>query len=113
MAVFTPSGSGGLPSSPVTTVKPGTPTIDNVSLPLAGTEYSYVLPAGTQRFVLKLRSYSASLQLSYTLGQSGLVYLTLPPGTNYSEADILETVTITLYMQATANSQIVEIVSWA
>lgn len=114
MSAFTPAGSGGAPSTPVTI--PGltvlTPTIANVSIPLAGTEVSYILPAGTKRFLILLRTPSmAKLKLAYVSGDSGLLYVTVNPGCHYGEGEIL-TPSLTLYFQATLPGQVAEVVSW-
>lgn len=114
MSAFTPAGSGGAPSTPVTI--PGltvlTPTIANVSIPLAGTEVPYALPANTKRFLVLLRTPSVSkLQLAYAPGDSSTLYITVNPGCHYGEGEIL-TPTLTLYLQTTLPGQVAEVVSW-
>lgn len=111
MSAFTPAGSGGIPLS--TRVSGVTsPTIVNVLLLLASTEYSYILPAGTRRCLLKLRSRGVGLQLAYTLGDSALIYITIPPGCSWSEDDLDLDAMVTLYFQTPSASQTLEIVSW-
>jgi hypothetical protein len=89
-----------------------TPTIDNVSAPVAGTEYSYALPASTKRFMLQNRGIG-KIQLSYNAGDTGTNYLTVTPGNSLSEENIDPTASITLYFQTDKASQIIEVVSWA
>lgn len=87
-----------------------TPTILNVSVPNADTEVSQALASGTKRFTIKVRG-SAQMKLAYSSGQSGLVYLTLPPGTSYEESELSLT-GVTLYFQTNKTNQTVEIVQW-
>lgn len=115
MSSFTPAGSGGQPSTPV--VVDGltviTPTIANVPMALASTEYSYVLPANTRRFLILLRTPStAKMKLAYASGDSGTLYVTVNPGCHYGEGEILSPA-LTLYFQATLSGQVAEIVSWS
>lgn len=113
MSAFTPAGSGGLPPSPVTVdgLTVATPTIANISIPLAGTEVSYSLPAGSRRFLVLLRTPSVSkLQLAYVSGDSGILYVTVNPGCHYGEGEI--TSPVTLYLQTTLPGQVAEVVSW-
>jgi hypothetical protein len=88
-----------------------TPTITNFSMPLANTEYSHTLPAGTRRFTLKNRT-SGLIKLSYSMGQSGVEWYSIEPGTTYGEED-LRLGTLSFYFQSPTASQIVEILSWA
>lgn len=113
MSAFTPAGSGGLPPSTVTLIVPTTATVANVPVPLATTEVSYALPAGTSRFMVKAREYLADIKLSYSSGTSGTVYITIPRGCNYSEAEVNTGTAHTLYFQTNVASQVVEIISWA
>lgn len=111
MAYFSPSGSGGAPSS-VTITGVTTPTIANVGIPLANTEVSYLLPAGTRSFYISLRDSSANLKLAYILGDSGITYITIHRGNWYSEEDLSLVAPTTLYFQADTAAQTAEIVHW-
>lgn len=110
--VFTPSG-GAPPGVSTDTNTVTVPTIVSVSLPTAATEVSYVLPAGTKTFLLKTETLNARLQLSYTSGQSGTLYLTIPYSANYTVSGLDAGASITLYVQSNKASTAVEIVSWA
>lgn len=88
-----------------------TPTIANLSIPLANTEVSYALPAGTKRFALQNR-FDGIIKLAYTSSTSGSVFYTVWPGDEFVENDIHYAATITLYMQSPKPSQTVEIRSW-
>ncbi len=89
-----------------------TPDIINFSLTLANTEYTINLPAGTQRFQIKSRG-THILKLSYTLNQSGTVYLSIYPGDCYQEFGIDASSSLTVYMQSTGAGEVVEIISWS
>lgn len=86
-----------------------TPTIYNVSVPLANTEVSQALSASVKRFTIRVRGESR-LKLAFVSGQSGTNYITIPPGCTYTEDEI--NFTGTLYFQTVKASQIVEILEW-
>lgn len=110
MSAFTPAGSGGVP---ITADIPGiiSPTVANVSIPLAGTEQSYTFPLDTKQFLLQLRGVGSRLQFSYVAGTSGTTYVTLYSGAFYAEKDI-DNASLTIYFQASQASQTLEILSW-
>lgn len=89
----------------------GRPTIANVTMTSAATEYSYAIPAGTKRFEIKLRSGSALLQLAFTSGASGSTYITIPYGASYAEVDA-KAGGLTLYFQSPDAAQVAEIKTW-
>lgn len=89
-----------------------TPSIINFPLTLSNTEYTIVLPVGTQRFQIKSRGKHI-LKLSYTLNQSNSVYLSIWPGDAYHEFGIDSSSSLTVYVQSTGTGEIVEIVSWS
>lgn len=90
--------------------KPGRkPTIFNKTMTLADTEYSYQLPEDTVKFELKCRT-DFDVKLSFTSGESGTNYFTIPSGQSYWE-DEVET-TKTLYFQCADAGKILEIKSW-
>lgn len=113
MAVFTPAGSGGLPPSSVTVIGATTPTIANVSVLLASTEYSYALPTSSQQFTIKLRAGGSPLQLAYTSGNSGTTYFTIPSGCSYTVGGLDINNLVTLYFQCPVAGQVAEIETWA
>ena len=88
-----------------------TPQITIVSMPVAATEYSIALPAGCRQFQIKLRS-SASLQVAYVSGQSGISYITVPRHCFYAESDIKLDGTVTLYVQSPIALQELEVLAW-
>lgn len=88
------------------------PVINNVSMPLAATEYSFTIPAGTKRFTIKLRE-NAQLQVAYISGGSGSNYLLVPVGCEYSEQNLDLSSGLPLYFQANKNTQVLEIILWS
>lgn len=87
------------------------PTIVNVSMTLASTEYSYSLPAGTKRFSFKLRDAGADCQVAFVQGESGTTYVNLPGGRTYSESEIKGGGNVLRFRSASAG-QTAEILSW-
>lgn len=88
-----------------------TPTITNISIPLLGVEQSHTFSSTTKRFSIKLRD-TASLKYSYTLGQSGTNYVTVPVGCELTEDNLALAGSLTIYFQTNKNSQTLEIKSW-
>lgn len=92
------------------TVEAGsTPTIYNVSAPLADTEYSQILNPATKAFMIKVRG-TALLKVAFASGQSAITYLTVDnnctlvqEALNFSGA---------LYFQTNKPSQVIEILEW-
>lgn len=87
------------------------PTIANPEATLANTEYSYTFPSDTKRFSIRLRG-TARLQVSYSSGQTGVVYRTIFAGETYEESG-LEVSSLNIYFQSNKSGEKIEIVSWA
>lgn len=87
------------------------PTIANVNITLADTEYSYALPAGTMRFEINLRNVAIPLKICFVSGASGTIYKNLPAGESYREEGI-KAGDNTLYFQSATADQVAEILSW-
>ena len=87
-----------------------TPTIYNVSVPLANTEVSQALSSSTKRFLIRVRG-NANLKMAFTLGDSGSNYITVPHGCSYTEDSI--NFTGTIYFQTNVAGQVVEILEWS
>ncbi len=86
------------------------PTIVNVDITLADTEYSYALPAKTRKFTIKLRDPGYPLKLAVVESGSGTTYVNIPQGGTHTEDDIK--VPLTLYFQSSQGSMTAEILSW-
>lgn len=106
MSVFTSFSGGKLDLTAA-----GDPQISNISMPLAATEYSVTIPAGTRQYVIKLRSGS-KFNLAYILGNSGTTYIEIPRNCFYAESDINLLAAKTLYLQAPVAGQTLEVLTW-
>ncbi|MBA7580360.1 hypothetical protein ES708_22251 [subsurface metagenome] len=89
---------------------PDTPTIYNVALTDADTEYSQALPANTRKFLIKCRA-SYPIQLAFTNGASETTFLTIPANMTYYE-DLIALPAVTLYFRCLTAAQVAEIVAW-
>ena len=77
----------------------------------AGTEYSYTIPTHVKRIEFKLRALNALLKYSFTSGESGTAYITVP----YGETVVIEDARLggkTLYVQSPTASQVLETRIW-
>lgn len=100
------------PVTVVSTVSADTPTIANVSAAAANTEYSYVIPTSSQRFLVRVRDGLAKMNVCFTAGKTGTEYITVNTG-SYYETDGLNTLAgMTVYFRVSKPNQVVEIVSW-
>ena len=89
-----------------------TPTIYNVAMATANTEYSKAIPAGTRIIDIKIRSLNAMLKIAFTVGESGSNYITIPFGGSIH----IEGVKLsgkTVYIQSPTALQICEIICWS
>lgn len=97
-------GSINVVTSPVKT-----PEVQNIPLAVAATEYTFIIEAGTKRFHIKNR-HNGVLLISY-LSNDGSNYFSLHTGSVYSEDVSLEN-DLTVYIQSTKGSQVVEVITW-
>lgn len=112
MSLLTPAGSAGVPLNIPSITGATTPTVVNVPMASAGTEYSYTFPTGTKQYLIKARVRDV-LQFSYVSGNSGTTYVTIQPGVWYGESDITLPAGRTIYIQsATQGSQTLEVLLW-
>lgn len=87
------------------------PTIQNVSMTTANTEYSYSLPEGTNTFKVQLRSFAAALQLCFIENDSATTYVNIGAGGFYLEEDI-KAQNIDLFFRSPTANQTLEVLSW-
>lgn len=87
-----------------------TPTIYNIPMPIAGQEYSQVLPIDANRFQMNIRDHKSKYRFSWT---SGGPVITKSPGTIYNE-EMLELISgqNTIYFSADKDNLIMEIIVW-
>jgi len=92
------------------TSAPASPTIYNLSMPLAATEYSQALTNNTKKITIKVRG-GGTLRVAFASGDTNVNYLTIPPGASYSESD-LNLVGKTVYLQCNSAGRVAEILEW-
>lgn len=112
MGLFSPAGASPIVGS-TTIAGKGTPTVQNLSMPTAGTEYSFNIPAGSVAAEFFSRE-CGKLQFAFTATESGSNYRTVFPGAEYT-IDLLDAGNpiITVYVQSTKDNDVLEIVTWA
>jgi len=89
-----------------------TPTIFNVTMANANTEYSQALPATTRRFSIKNRNGTA-FRVAFATGKVATPtepYLTIPANSEYYEDDLRAD--LTLYFACASAGKTVEIIAW-
>lgn len=87
----------------------GSPTIVNTPMATAGTEYNIDLPITVRRFTLKSRE-PALLKLAYSPGSAS--YITLKPGSVYTEENLVTPVALSLYIKSNKDNTVIETVYW-
>lgn len=93
-------------------VNPDTPLILNVPLAVADTEYAVAVPAGTKRFMLKIRDDDSKYLIAYNPGETTSNFVTKARGTTYESYDIDLTTDLTVYIQCNKASKILEVMIW-
>lgn len=90
------------------------PTIYNLTLTTAGTEYSQVLSPGMHYFEVSSRNMN-DMKLSFVSGQSGTNYITIPAGSvRYFRGRFFTVPSgLTIYLQSPSNSVVAEILVWS
>lgn len=89
-------------------VQATTPTIYNLSMPVANTEYSQVLADGTKKITVRART-KAEIKIYFSSGSSE--WITLKGGAVFSEEN-LDLSGVTIYLQSNVGSQMAEILEW-
>lgn len=86
------------------------PTVYNVAMALANTEYSITIPVDTKRFQINIRDHLSPYTVSYVSGGS---YLSKAYGVVYEEQGLeLTASTNTLYFTAKKDNMVMEIITW-
>jgi hypothetical protein len=88
-----------------------TPTIYNLSMPAANTEYSQLLSDHTKRILIKSRDRTAQLRIAFVSGDTGVLWITIEPGSVYTEEN-LDLEGATIYLRSNKNTQTAEILEW-
>jgi hypothetical protein len=84
------------------------PQIINVSMPVAGVEYSLDLPLDTKRFQMNIRDHKSRYTLSYVPNGP---YITKNRGVVYKEEG-LDSDNNTIYFTAEKDNMVMEIITW-
>lgn len=85
------------------------PTVYNVTMTTANTEYSVSLPEGTNRFKLKIRDNEAKYEVGYvSVGNT----FSVPRGNTYEETGLDFSIARTIYFKANKGNLVMEIVAW-
>lgn len=88
------------------------PTIVNLTLTSADTEYSQLIPTGTKKFSVQCRT-DKGLKFSYIEGESGTVFHSIPEGATYTEFGVNTGPGVKIYLQSETANVVVEIIFWA
>ena len=91
-----------------------TPDTDNLAMATKDTEYSIALPIGTRRVTFKLAALGAVLKYAFSSAKLASDPITLQPGQSRTIKDIFAVTTssITLYVSADTDTQVLEIEHW-
>lgn len=90
------------------------PTIANVTLTSANTEYSYAFPNGTTHFEVQART-SAAVRFAFVTGKVATPtapYATIKADDSYSSFNLWGSQTLTLYLATASAGTVMEIISW-
>lgn len=86
------------------------PTVYNVNMPTAGTEYNLALPLDTKRFQMNIRDHRSKYTVSWT---SGGAVLTKSPGTIYEESGLqIIAGKENIYFTSLKDNMVMEIITW-
>lgn len=88
-----------------------TPTVLNLAMPLAGTEYSLSLGTNILKATIKPRS-GANIRLGFAVGSTSTTWITIPAGAGY-EMDAGLIASLTIYVQSDVAATTLEVITWA
>lgn len=86
------------------------PTIYNLSMPTAGTEYSQALGSSTKKLLVRMRDKGRT-RFAFSSGDTNVEWITLEPGAVYFEEN-LDLNGVTIYLQSNIAGQTAEILEW-
>ena len=103
--------SGGLIRPQATVEAAQTKKTTNIITPVvAGDEFSHVLTVGVIRYSIRVRG-SARLQIADATGETSTKFWTVRKGTVETQGG-LDIVSLTLFMECSKASEVVEIIEW-
>ncbi len=88
-----------------------TPIVSNITYSTINQEVSHSFAPGTKRYIIRFRG-RAKMNISYVAGTTGTNYITLRPSSVYTETDVKNSGTLTIYFRAN-NTGVVEILEWS
>lgn len=91
-------------------VEATSPTIYNLALPVANTEYSQALSNSTKKILIRTRNGSQA-RFSFVLGGTSTLWITLKPHAVYFEEN-LDLNGATIYIQSSGTGEVAEILEW-
>lgn len=100
------------PDGSINVASANTPTIVNINVVLADTEYSYVFPLATRMFTLKDRNGDAKTRIAYISGNTFTSFTTINMGNIYKMNDLNTLSGLTIYFQSNKANRVIEIESW-
>jgi hypothetical protein len=86
------------------------PTIYNLSMPIASTEYAQVLSPNTRKLMIRMRVKSKS-RFAFVSGDTATNYITIEGGCTYSDENF-RLVGATIYLRSETAGQTAEILEW-
>jgi len=89
-----------------------TPFVINTAAPASGTEYSFVLPINTKSYEMRLRGGAATVQYTFTSGQTSTNYLTMVAGTVEIDENLKLSAATTVYFEVSKPGRTLEVKYW-
>lgn len=86
--------------------------IQNISMPLANTEYTISLPDNTKRYQVRVRKHAAEGKIAFISGDTSTNYWTVHRGTVVDSYTMNLPISSVFYMQTNKASQTVEVRAW-
>ena len=87
-----------------------TPTIYNLDLVTAGTEYSQDLTKGTKKILVRMRNRTRC-KIAFELNGTTSSWITLEPGAVFFEEN-LDLTDATIYLNSAGSGEVAEILQW-
>jgi len=87
-----------------------TPTMFNLTIALADTEQSQLLPANTKEFIIRTRGLG-SLKLAFIAAESGSKFVTIPGRANLTVTQLFSSQTI--FFQSPVAGEIIELLTFS
>ena len=87
------------------------PTVTNVVIAGASTEYNYTIPSNTKKFLMRARNKS-KIQFSFQTGTTNTNFVSIPPGSNYTLDGMTLNTSLTIYFQSSKGGEVLEVLTW-